>query len=212
MSHCRFLSTLCLASALAFACGGAEAAVLFSNLGPGDSFSFGGRLVQGPDVGTIGDVNQASTFTVGPTGAFLTSVSLGINANDPPNVGTGPVDVSITADAGGAPGAILRTLPANVGVSGEQLLTLPDDGTLLLSANTTYWVLMDGEGSFNGSWRFNTTGDTGLTAGQSEPNPWNVRVDDERYALRVNGQLVPEPTTALLALLGATAALLPRRR
>lgn len=213
MSKVRFLTSLCVALAAGVSGGSAQAAVIFSNLGPGDSFSSSGRIVQGPAVGTIGDVNQASTFTVGPTDAFLTSVSLGINANDPPNTGTGPVEVGIAADAGGTPGAILRTLSANVGVSGEQLLTVADDGSLLLSAGTTYWVVMDGEAGFDGSWRFNTTGDIGLTAGQTEPNPWNVRIEDDRYALRVDGRLaVPEPTTVLLTLVGAVTALASRRR
>lgn len=212
----RIAPTLLTLSAVlvAGAAGGlTEAAVIFSNLGPGDSFSSTGRIVQGPSVGTIGDVNQGSTFTVGPSNAFLTSVSLGVHVDGPPNTGTGPIDVMIAADAGGSPGAILRTLSANLGVAGEQLVTLPDDGSLELTAGATYWVLMDGEGGFDGAWRFNDTGDVGLTAGQTEPNPWNVRIDDDRYALRVEGRLgVPEPTAVVLALLGAVAAGTARRR
>jgi hypothetical protein len=201
-----------VALAAGAACGRGEAAVIFSNLGPGDSFSNTGRIVQGPGVGTIGDVNQGSTFTVGPANSFLTSVSLGIGVNQSPNTGTGPIDVLIAADAGGSPGAVLRTLSTNLGATGDQLVTLPDDGSLELSANTTYWVLMDGEGSFDGAWRFNDTGDIGLTAGQTEPNPWNLRIDDDRYALRVEGRFaVPEPTTVLLGLIGAIAACSARR-
>ncbi len=208
---------LALALGVALAAGApggrAEAAVIFSNFGPGDSFSSSGRIVQGPGVGTIGDVNQGSTFTVGPASAFLTSVSLGVGVNGAPSVGTGPIDVIIAADAGGSPGATLRTLSMNLGLTGDQVVTLPDDGSLELSANTTYWVLMDGKGNFNGGWRFNDTGDIGLTAGQSEPNPWNVRIDDERYALRVEGRLaIPEPTAGLLALFSAAAAGTVRRR
>ncbi len=202
-----------VALAAGVACGRGEAAVIFSNLGPGDSFSSSGRIVQGPDVGTIGDVNQGSTFTVGSADAFLTSLSLVIGVNGSPNTGTGPIDVLIAADAGGSPGAVLRTLSTNLGATGDQLVTLPDDGSLELSANTTYWVLMDGEGGFDGAWRFNDTGDVGLTAGQSEPNPWNPRIDDERYALRVEGRFaVPEPTTGLLVLIGVIVGGTSRHR
>ncbi|TWT95219.1 hypothetical protein Pla108_33620 [Botrimarina colliarenosi] len=209
----RTLLTLGVALAAGAACGRSDAAVIFNNLGPGDSFSASGRIVQGPSVGTIGDVNQGSTFTVGPADAYLTSVSLGVSVNSSPSVGTGPIDVKIAADAGGSPGAILRTLSTSLGSTGDQLVTLPDDGSLLLSAGATYWVLMDGEGDFDGSWRFNDTGDIGVTAGQSEPNPWNVRPPEERYALRVDGRVaVPEPTAVVLALLGAVAAGTTRRR
>ena len=202
----------CLASLTALA-GSANAAVIFDNFGPGDTFSVGGRVVQGPGVGTIGDVNQASSFTVGPANHLLTSVSLGISVMNPPQDGPGPIDVVIAADAGGVPGASLRTLSTNVGAVGDQVVTLPDDGTLELDANTTYWVIMDGEGDFNGSWRFNTTGDIGLTAGQTEPHPWNPRAPEERYALRVEGDVaVPEPTAGILALTVSAGCLTRRRR
>ena len=195
--------------ALAFV-GSAHAAVIFNNLGPGNSFSAGGRIVQGPAVGTIGDVNQAAQFTVGPTDAFLTSISLGMNVNDPPNSGTGPIDIVLAADAGGAPGATIRTLSTNAGVTGEQLIVVADDGSQLLSANTSYWVIADGEGTFDGSWRSNSIGDMGITAGQTEPNPWNVRPIEDRYAFRVEGRFVPEP--GALPLLGVAMLGLVRLR
>lgn len=207
------IGTITCATALATLVGAADAAVIFNNFGPGDEFSVGGRVVQGPDVGTIADINQASSFTVGPANYQMTSVSLGINIMNPPQDGPGPLDVVIAADAGGVPGATLRTLSTNVVAVGEQVVSLPDDGTLELIANTTYWVIADGEGEFNGSWRFNTTGDIGLTAGQTEPNAWNPRAAEERYALRVEGRIgVPEPGTAILALTVTAGCLSIRRR
>lgn len=202
-----------LASCLMALTSACQAATIFNNLGPGDTFSVGGRVVQGPDVGTIGDVNQGSSFTVGSTDHYLTSLTLGISVMNPPQDGPGPIDIVLAADAGGAPGAALRTLPTNVGSPGDQLVTVVDDGSLLLDANTTYWVLMDGEGEFNGSWRFNVTGDMGLTAGQTEPNPWNPRAPEERYALRVEGRAaVPEPGTMAMALGLLTTVAATRRR
>lgn len=191
--------------------GSASAATIFDNFGPGNSFSASGRIVQGPAVGTIGDVDQASSFTVGATDFLLTNISLGINVQSPPNVGTGPLDVLLTTDAGGSPGAVLRTLPINVNSTGEQVITVVD-GTQILDANTTYWVVADGMGEFDGSWRFNDTGDVGLTAGRSNGNPWNVRPADDRYALRVEGRVVPEPATPWLLSLGLGSLGIMRRR
>ncbi len=182
-----------------------QAATIFNNFGPGDTFSNGGRIVQGPAVGTIGDVNQAASFTVGATDFLLTDIYLGIHVNDPPNVGTGPLDILVAADAGGSPGGILRTLPINVNSTGKQVITVVD-GAQILSANTTYWIIADGEGSFDGSWNFNSIGDVGLTAGQTEGNPWNLRPMDDRYALRVEGRVVPEPTSGFLTVLSAAGA------
>jgi hypothetical protein len=129
---------------------------------------------------------------------------LGIFITDSPTVGTGPLDVIVAGDAAGSPGAVLRTLPINVNATGKQVITVVDDGTFLLDANTNYWIIADAEDSFRGSWNFNSIGDVGLTAGQSEGNPWNLRPDDDRYALRVEAQIIPEPST----LAGAVIVLL----
>jgi hypothetical protein len=184
----------------------ARADIVFSNFGPFDAFANSGRLVQGPAVGTIGDVNQAAAFTVGSLSYALTSLELGISTGGP-SPGTGPIDVVLAADAAGLPGAALRVFPLNVNVSGKQIITAADDGSFQLDANTTYWVIADGEGSFDGGWYINSIGDTGPNAGQTEGNPWNLHgVNDERYALRVQGRpVVPEP--AAIALL-TTAVLL----
>lgn len=179
---------------------GAQAAIIFDNFGPGDAFADFGRILEGEGVGSIGNVDQASSFTVGPDSYFLTSVSLGIFVRSSPSIGTGPLDIVLAADAGGSPGATLRTFPLNVNVTGKQIVTGVDDGSFTLNANTTYWVIADGKGDFDGAWYFNTTGDVGLTAGRTNNGAWNLRPDDDRYALRVEGRVVPEP--ASLALLG----------
>ncbi len=188
-------------------CTPAHAAVVFDNFGPADDFQNGGRILEGPDVGSVGDVNQANFFTVGPDSQFVTSISLGLFVNDSPSIGTGLLNVVIAADAAGAPGAALRTLPIDVDSTGKQVVTVSDDGSFSLNANTNYWIVADAEESFRGSWNFNSIGDNSLTAGQTEGFPWNVRSPDlPRYAMRIEGR-IPEPSTLLLAaisLLGLT--------
>jgi PEP-CTERM motif len=189
----------------------ANADIVFNNFGAGDAFGNSGLLLQGPAVGTIGDVNQAAAFTVGPTGAMLTSIQLGISTGGP-GPGTGPIDVLLAADAAGLPGATLRSSLVNVNMTGKQVISAPFDGSLLLAANTTYWVVADAEGTFDGGWYLNTTGNTGPTAGQTEGFPWNLHAADQRFAFRVQGRLVPEPASLVLSASGVIAVLACGRR
>lgn len=174
----------------------ARADVIFNNFGPGDSFSVAGRLLQGEAVGTIGNVDQAVSFTVGGGPYRLTSAALGLNVK-----AGGPLDVLIAQDAGGSPGAVLRTASLNLNPGDPQVVTAPYDGSLVLNAGATYWVIADAKGTLDGGWNFNSVGDVGLTAGRSDNGPWNLRPNDDRMALRVEGRLVPEPSS--IVLLGA---------
>ncbi|MCO6042656.1 PEP-CTERM sorting domain-containing protein [Aeoliella sp. ICT_H6.2] len=201
---------------LSFAAAPSQADVIFSNLGAGDTFSAAGRIFQGESVGTIGNVDQAASFSVGGTSYLLDSLELGVNVTS-----AGPLDVILAADNGGEPGAELEAISLNLAV-GEQLALASAAGTTMLDANTTYWVIADAKGSIDGGWRFNTTGDVGLTAGRSAGvgstnyGDWNLRPDDDRYAFRVQGtpMEIPEPTSVALfviAGIGATALRLRKR-
>ena len=68
----------CTTVLVAFASSFATADVVYNNLGPGDTFSVGGRILVGPDNGAFGDINQAASFSVGPTAHYLTDVVLGL--------------------------------------------------------------------------------------------------------------------------------------
>jgi hypothetical protein len=186
---------------------GARGDVVYNNFGPGDAFSDSGRLVQGETVGTIGNVDQASTFRTGASDSAVTSVTVGINATT-----AGPLDILIAADGVGGPGATLRTLSANANL-GKQALTVNDVGTLVLDANTTYWVIVDGKTTFDGGWNENSIGETGFTAGRTNLGAWSQRsVDELRLALRVEGRLVPEPAGIGFVAAAAASCGVGRRR
>ena len=144
-------------------------------------------------------------------GAFLTSAQLGINSGGP-GPATGPIDVILAADAAGLPGAGLQHSIVNVTTNGNQVISAGFPGTLLLAANTKYWVIADAEGTFDGGWNFNTTGDTGPTAGQTEGGPWSLHSPEQRFAFRVQGRLVPEPASLTLVAGGLIGTVAHRRR
>lgn len=189
-----------------------SAAIIFNNFGPNNTFGNAGRLLQGENYGTIGNVDQAVEFTTGPGSYAVTSVSLGIYCEDPPNIGTGELDVIVASDANGKPGAALGTIPLNINSTGKQIVTANFGGGLNLNANTPYWIIADARTTFDGGWNFNTVNDIGPTAGRSDNGPWSVNPTDTRMALHVEGRAVPEPATTTVALAGGALGMLRIRR
>ncbi|MCX6590422.1 MAG: PEP-CTERM sorting domain-containing protein [Acidobacteria bacterium] len=186
----------------------AQAAIIFDNFGPGDATAPGGRLVQGPDVGTIGDVDQAVKIRIGASPVFLTMVTMAVSSIQGSD---GILVIGIRSDAAGSPGALLF---GGV-VPGMALPTVSTSPKMLLSANTDYWFSIDATDTFDGSWAFNSTGDQGITAGRTNGNPWNVRPIEDRYAIRLEGRFVnpvPEPSSMLQLGGGAIALIVLARK
>lgn len=180
----------------------ADGAIVFNNFGPGDTFADFGLILQGESVGTIANVDQAAAFTVGSNSYSLTSVSLGISVDTPPNTGTGPLDIIIASDASGLPGSALKTYSLNVNTTGKQIVTGSGGSAFTLDANTKYWVIADARGTFNGAWNDNTIGDIGPSAGRSNNGPWSLQSTSSvnHFAFRVEGQVVPEPASGMVLL------------
>lgn len=189
----------------------AQGGIIFDNFGPGDVTAVSGRIVQGPAVGTIGDVDQAVRIRMGAAHVLLNKLTMAVAAVQG---GDGAVTVEIRQDAAGAPGLLVYQLAKPVSY-GTPLITtaLPLIG--LLAANTDYWFVANGTGTFDGSWAFNSIGDQGITAGRANGNPWNVRPIESRYAIRLEGTYsspVPEPKSMWMFGGGAIALITLAKR
>lgn len=211
--------SLCLAATLATiaAAPSAQAGDIINTFQPSGTFQNAGRVVQGPDVHNIGDVDQAAQFLTGGFNYSGISIQLGIYVSDPNNSpfdGRGPVKLSINSDSGSdTPGTELAsaTVNANFFQQGTIGTTF---GSLDLLPNTKYWVVMDGQTVFDGAWEFNDNGYKGTTAGRSDGTPWSNRLNDDQLAFRVvaRTQTVPEPASMAALGLGAVAVLKRRKK
>jgi hypothetical protein len=170
-----------------------------------------GNLVLGPDEASIGNVDQAMSFTVGAIDTYFTSAELGLRLTD----GFDFLNVLLMSDAGGLPDSVLLSM----GVSGlpgpdvPAIVTASAGAAVLLTANTTYWIAADAGSDTEIVWHRNSIGDLGRAGRAGDPvGPWNFNPDQETLAFRVNGRLVPAPGFGMLALIAGGAAAVRRRR
>lgn len=199
-----------LAAALASAEGNAQV-VIHSNFGPGDTFNVvGANLVLGEDEASIGNIDQAMPFTLGPIDTYFTSAELALRLTD----GLDALNIHLMSDAGGLPSAVLLSMSITnlPGPDDPEIVVAEAPAAFLLSANTTYWIAADAGSDTEVSWHRNSIGDIGR-AGRSgnPPGPWNFNMEQDTLAFRVNGRAVPGPGALSLTLL-AGGALVSRRR
>jgi hypothetical protein len=135
----------------------ARADIIFTNLGPGNSFDFGSANPVGFDFFTGDRDAQADSF-LPSANAILTRIAIGLTAFDRTNAA--PVTVSLAANSGGGlPGSLLEswTIPAGaLGMFGAPGVPLFLTSILhpTLSFGTRYWVTASG--------------------GAADPNAWNL--------------------------------------
>ncbi len=195
------LLPLCAALVLVLgAAGPADAGVIYSNFGPGDSFAPEGELVGGTSSSYD---NRGTRFTVGATDYTFTSAEVPLQLIG----GANSVTFGLRADAGGLPGALLQTFTAtNIPTTFPGgIVTFQATAPLLLSAGTSYWLTSELYPPLNtsASWRIRITADLVPNALRENMDPWQL--DNNHVAFRINGDpvatAVPEP--ASLTLLGA---------
>ncbi len=191
--------------------------VLFSNLGPNDSFNTSTSTFFGFDVGEEGDPDfrfaRAMAF-VPSTTAPLQSLELPLQF--PVSFTEGSLVVNLfAADASGTlPGALLESFTRTEPVDG--LESFQSVGNPILMAGSRYFVEATTAGMADGLWFFSLKGH-GLQPdiGRVNNGPWSgAGIRDFTAAFRVSGigegGQVPEP--ASLLLLGTGAAIVMRRR
>jgi PEP-CTERM motif len=183
-------------------------AVIFSNLGPGNSYGSTGRSLGDPGDGDY--VTLGNAFTVGATSMNLSEIEVAAGLMR----GTNQLTIDLDADSGGSPGAVIESftiknaMPGFGTVSMNNLVTATSVLHPLLTAGTQYWVVLSvpDDGLTWAAWNLNSTGDTGPVVISHD----GVMGDPQtitRGAMEILGQSsVPEPST--LVMLGTSGVVL----
>ena len=205
MSSTRGRSGIILIAAtiLFIAAGQAGASVvLFSNLGPGDSYDIG----MGGTLGGFAWPNSAlaNGFTFwGPQSYLLDSIELAAGIVTGPNL----LNVSIMTDVAGAPGVVLESFSFTnqMGQFGfaNPLLVGTSVAHPLLTPGTNYWLAASSPDPAWAAWNKASPMLIGPHAQSLGGGPWNV-VPDSAEAFRINGMVaaVPVPGALLLGVVG----------
>jgi len=189
---------ICIVITFFMLAAGAQAGVLFTNLGPGGTYS------PGNNYGVGLHYDGAVQFTPSVSGAFLDAqIPLGISY---PVIDDGwdQVTVDLQADASGLPSGInLDSINATVLASypGGSLVTATSISEPFLTAGTPYWLVLDEtDPNVVVPWLYNVTGDIEMPTiamGQSSSGPWLPEYYGiEGPAFQIDG--TPEPGSMLL--------------
>ena len=206
----RFIWSMAVIAAIALHAVPLRADTIHSNLGPGDSFD----LLQGWNVTTLASVTGvdqdiAMPFTVIGTNYTFTSAELAMLYVG----GTPSLDILLTADAGGVPGAVIETMNVTIGGGPAALVTATSVLNPTLLTGTTYWIATIAGADHSSEWMFagNPGGGGHIfgTPGFSYDGgaSWST-LPQEEAAFRVNGSVVPVPPavwlfgSGLLGLIG----------
>jgi hypothetical protein len=174
----------------------ASAQTVFSNLGPGDSFSQFGDFIFDRFSG-IPDTDIAVAF-IPEFDSSLGSIDLALTF--PGNVGSPAiVQVTLMDGDGDTPNQVLETLLLTLNAPATGLFTLSSIVKPVLRSGVQYWLAVSvTTPSPNGTviwWLWNSVGDLGLRAWRPGiDSPWSTWGSGVRYAFRVNAPAIPHFT------------------
>jgi hypothetical protein len=183
---------------------GAQAGVLFTNLGSGGSYSLTGSYGVGLNF------DGAVQFTPSASGAFSRAlIPLGILFQPGHDDGWDQVTVYLQADASGLPSGVNLDSISVTGLTawpGSSLVTATSTSNPWLTAGTPYWLVLDETHPYTTvPWMLNTTGDFGaptVVMGGSSSGPWFPEyLGVERPAFQIEAT-TPEPASILMLGLG----------
>lgn len=229
----RLLKTrkVVVAALIACACGVSPASaesIIFSNLGPGDSFNTSVAWIFGWSQENDEDVPQSVFWRAmqfeAQTTATLQTITAPIQWDQAsPSRGSGTMQLVLYQDRNGLPGTALETITrtgnGGTGSPHPSLVSFESIVHPQLVAGLTYFLAAQTTGFAEGEWW--GTADGNVAAPHQfgfnfDIGPWQPGVVNPGAAFRLTGDQgpapVPEPGTGLLLLGGLGALLRARRR
>ncbi len=181
----------------------ANAAIVYSNLGPGDTFS-GDAYAFG-----TGSIFWGASFKLGSSSFAFTSAEVPLVSFS----GSNEVTFGLRSDNSGLPGALLQSFSASIPPNGFEIVTFHGTAPLVLNCGTTYWLTSEDDAPDDtyAGWVTNNIGFVGSAAVRFGSGDWLNSFyppDTPTVAFRINGDLIgvtdcPEPTS--IAMLGVGA-------
>jgi hypothetical protein len=192
-----------------------EAAVIYSNLGPNDSFSTSPGTYPVWNLTSGGFIERAAAFTVPGSQNFqFGSADLGFHLQS----GTNSASVKLAANAtGNIPGTIIESINISLPPpsANPTIVTATSNTNPTLIAGNTYWIIASV--NFPGTmatWGPNTTNTPGGNATRTnfQNGQWFAQPPFGQGAMRIRSLEIPEPTACALLAIGLVAAARIRRR
>jgi len=195
---------VCSALIVLLGVGSLQASVVYSTLGPGDSYD----INTGWTIGYSGyEYDQGNQFSISAgTPQQLDSIEVAISLVN----GTNGVDVWLMTDNAGEPGAIIEAFNfTNMGQFGENNPLLVGNSVLnpILNPGVDYWLIASApsENDTWAAWCESEPAVGGLLATRQGAGSWDI-ASSTMAACRINASpvaVVPAPGAILLGSLGA---------